>query len=150
MPGNALASQCTSSPERQARHSPHVLSGGTIPLSPSRPFVPAGPTASTQPAFSWPIVYGSCTFDFSAHWPSRMCRSVRHTPAPPILTITSNGPGRSGLPDPVPSGPHDHVDRAGRLRLVDLVQLEVLVVADHLDGSHLRHGVCSFSREVRG
>ena len=32
------------------------------------------------------------TWDFSAHWPSRMCRSVRQTPAPPILTTTSNGP----------------------------------------------------------
>jgi hypothetical protein len=67
IPGNWLDSQCTSSPDRQARHSPHVMSGCTITLSPSATFVTAAPTASTQPAFSWPIVYGSCTSDFSAH-----------------------------------------------------------------------------------
>ena len=88
-------------------------------LSPSLTLVTADPTASTQPAFSWPIVYGSCTCDFSAHWPSRMCRSVRHTPAPPILTTTSNGP--VGVGDGY------------------LFHLEVLVIADHLDGSHGAH-----------
>ncbi len=96
MPGNWLFSQCTSSPERQARHSPQVISGCTITLSPSTTLVTAEPTACTQPAFSWPIVYGRRTPDFSAHWPSRMCRSVRHTPAPPIFTTTSNGSVASG------------------------------------------------------
>ena len=57
--------------------------------------------------------------DFSAHWPSRMCRSVRHTPAPPILTTTSNGP--VGVGDGY------------------LGHLEVLVVADNLDGAHGAH-----------
>ena len=56
---------------------------------------------------------------FSAHWPSRMCRSVRHTPAPPILTTTSKGPVGVG-------------DR-------NFVHLQVLVVADDLDGSHGAH-----------
>ena len=28
----------------------------------------------------------------ASHWPSMMCRSVRQTPAPPILTMTSSGP----------------------------------------------------------
>ena len=86
-------------------------------LSPSRTLVTAEPTACTQPAFSWPIVYGSVTPDFSSHCPSRMWRSVRHTPAPPILTMTSNGPVASGTSTSV--------------------HLEVLVVADDLDGSHL-------------
>ena len=56
MPGNWLFSQCTSSPERQARHRPQVISGCTITLSPSATLVTAEPTACTQPAFSWPIV----------------------------------------------------------------------------------------------
>ncbi len=56
MPGNGLFSQCTSSPERQARHSPQVMSGWTITLSPSATLVTAEPTACTQPAFSCPIV----------------------------------------------------------------------------------------------
>ena len=32
MPGNGLASQCTSSPDRQARHSPQVTNGSTVDL----------------------------------------------------------------------------------------------------------------------
>ena len=89
----ALASQCTSSPDRQARHSPQVISGCRITLSPSVTLVTAEPDR-VHPA-------GVLVADrvrqlhlgiFSAHWPSRMCRSVRHTPAPPILTTTSNGP----------------------------------------------------------
>src|ERR1700712_631570 len=32
----------------------------------------------------------------SAQSPLMMCRSVRHTPAPPIFTITSNGPASFG------------------------------------------------------
>ena len=56
MPGNWLLSQCTSSPERQARQSPQVMSGWTMTLSPSLTLVTALPTACTQPAFSWPIV----------------------------------------------------------------------------------------------
>ncbi len=31
-----------------------------------------------------------------AHCPSVMCRSVRHTPAPPIRTMTSSGPDSTG------------------------------------------------------
>src|SRR5690606_33490881 len=56
----------------------------------------AEPTACTQPAFSWPRVYGSATPLFSRHWPSMMCRSVRHNPAPPMRTITSCGPVSAG------------------------------------------------------
>ena len=91
MPGNADCVQWTSSPERQARQSPQVIRGCTMTLSPSATLMTALPTECTQPAFSCPIVYGSATPDFSAHCPSRMCRSVRHTPAPPIFTMTSYG-----------------------------------------------------------
>src|SRR5215217_7292204 len=31
-----------------------------------------------------------------AHWPSIICKSVLHSPAPPILTITSRGPSTWG------------------------------------------------------
>ena len=65
-------------------------------MSPGATVDTAEPTARTQPAFSCPIVYGRVTPDFSAHCPSTMCRSVRHSPAPPISTSTSSGPATSG------------------------------------------------------
>ncbi len=92
MPGNRLRSQWTSSPARQARQNPQVTSGCRITASPTCRCSTAEPTACTQPAFSWPSVYGSGTWVFGSHWPSTMCRSVRHSPAPPIRTMTSNGP----------------------------------------------------------
>ena len=39
-----------------------------------------------------PACRAATTCDFSAHCPSWMCRSVRHSPAAPIRTITSSGP----------------------------------------------------------
>ena len=81
-----------SSPARQARHSPHVMNGCTITVSPTSTLVTPEPTSCTQPAFSCPGVYGSSTPDFSAHCPSWMCRSVRHSPAAPMRTTTSSGP----------------------------------------------------------
>ena len=115
MPGNALASQCTSSPERQARHSPQVISGCTITLSPSATLVTAEPTACTQPAFSWPIVYGSCDPDFSAHWPSRMCRSVRHTPGAADLARRRRTARSARVPAPRSSRGSGGSRRPGRL-----------------------------------
>src|ERR1700687_1196465 len=56
-------------------------------LTPSTP----GPIASTQPAFSCPMMYGSLTSTLLRQMPSTICRSVRQTPAPPIRTITSIG-----------------------------------------------------------
>ena len=91
-PGNVLLLQCMSCPARQARHSPQVGVGCRITVSPTATFVTAEPTSCTQPAFSWPIVYGRVGFIRSSHWPRMMCRSVRHTPAPPTLTTTSSGP----------------------------------------------------------
>ena len=61
-------------------------------MSPTATLVTAEPTSWTQPAFSWPRMYGSGVCIAASHWPSMMCRSVRHTPAPPILTMTSRGP----------------------------------------------------------
>ena len=61
-------------------------------MSPTATLVTAEPTSCTQPAFSCPIVYGSGVLIAASHWPSMMCRSVRQTPAPPILTMTSSGP----------------------------------------------------------
>ena len=81
-----------SSPARQARHSPQVGVGCRITVSPTATLVTAEPTSCTQPAFSWPRMYGSGVPIAASHWPSMMCRSVRHTPAPPIFTITSSGP----------------------------------------------------------
>ncbi len=81
-----------SSPARQARHSPQVGVGCRITVSPTATLVTAEPTSCTQPAFSWPRMYGRGVPIAASHWPSMMCRSVRHTPAPPILTITSSGP----------------------------------------------------------
>ena len=86
-----LFSQCMSSPARQAWHSPQVGVGCRMTVSPTATLVTAEPTSCTQPAFSWPRMYGSGVPIAASHWPSMMCRSVRHTPAPPIFTITSSG-----------------------------------------------------------
>src|SRR3954467_11672665 len=56
-------------------------------LTPSTP----GPIASTQPAFSCPMMYGSLTSTLLRQIPSTIWRSVRQTPAPPMRTITSIG-----------------------------------------------------------
>ena len=96
MPGNSPLMQCMSSPLRHGRQSPHEMNGWTITVSPTSTLVTPEPISWTQPAFSCPGTYGSTTPDFSAHWPSWMCRSVRQSPAAPILTITSNGPGIFG------------------------------------------------------
>lgn len=40
------------------------------------------PTSRTQPAFSCPMTNGSSTGALPCHCPSRMCRSVRQSPAP--------------------------------------------------------------------
>ena len=61
-PGNVLLLQCMSCPARHARHSPQVGVGCRITVSPTATFVTAEPTSCTQPAFSWPIVYGSVGF----------------------------------------------------------------------------------------
>ena len=119
MPGNALASQCTSSPERQARHSPHVISGCTMTLSPSRTLVTAGPMAWTQPAFSCPMVYGSWT--------------------PRLLGPLALEDVQVGAAHARPADLDDDVERAGRVGDGYLGHLEVLVVADNLDGAHGAH-----------
>src|SRR3954468_23313690 len=51
MPGNEPFSQCMSSPLRQARHSPHVMNGWTITVSPTSTFVTPEPISWIQPAF---------------------------------------------------------------------------------------------------
>ena len=58
-PGKVLFSQCMSSPARQAWHRPHVGVGCRITVSPTATLVTAEPTSLTQPAFSWPRMYGS-------------------------------------------------------------------------------------------
>ena len=54
------------------------------------------PTAWIQPAFSCPRTSGSSDGMTPANQPSMICRSVRHSPAPPILTTTSSGPATWG------------------------------------------------------
>ena len=56
MPGKVLFSQCTSSPARQARHSPQVTSGCRMTVSPTSTLLTSEPISWTQPAFSWPSV----------------------------------------------------------------------------------------------
>ena len=56
IPGNDPFTQCMSSPERQAAHSPQVMNGCTMTVSPTSTFVTPDPTSWTQPAFSWPGV----------------------------------------------------------------------------------------------
>ena len=92
IPGKEPFGQCMSLPDLHGPHSPHEMKGWTITVSPTSTFVTAEPISCTQPAFSWPGVYGSSTPDFSAHCPSWMWRSVRHSPAAPIRTTTSSGP----------------------------------------------------------
>jgi hypothetical protein len=96
IPGKLPFAQCMSSPSRHARHNPHVMNGCTITVSPTATLVTPEPTSSIQPAFSCPGTYGNTTPDFSAHCPSWICRSVRHNPAAPIRTTTSNGPDNFG------------------------------------------------------
>ena len=96
MPGKVRSTQCMSSPARQARQRPHVITGWTMTASPGLTFRTPGPTSSTHPAFSWPRMYGSSTSTFSFQMPSMMCRSVRQRPAPPIRTMTSVGDWTSG------------------------------------------------------
>src|ERR1700704_4456638 len=95
-PGKDPLRQCMSLPARQARHNPQVGVGCRITVSPGATLVTPEPTSCTQPAFSWPSVYGSVTPLLDAHWPSMMCRSVLQRPAPPIFTITSSGPETFG------------------------------------------------------
>jgi hypothetical protein len=45
MPGNEPFSQCMSSPRRHARHSPHVMNGCTITVSPTSTLVTPAPTS---------------------------------------------------------------------------------------------------------
>ena len=52
MPGNWRSMQCMSSPARQARQSPQVITGCTMTASPGFTDRTAFPTSSTQPAFS--------------------------------------------------------------------------------------------------
>src|SRR6266481_3267968 len=91
MPGNALSNACMSSPRRQARQCPLVTNGWQMTLSPTLTPSTPGPIASTQPAFSCPMMYGSLTSTLLRQMPSTICRSVRQTPAPPMRTITSIG-----------------------------------------------------------
>src|SRR6516165_3863706 len=58
-PGNAAFSQCMSSPARQAWQNPSVTRGCRITVSPGCTLVTPEPTSCTQPAFSWPRMYGS-------------------------------------------------------------------------------------------
>src|SRR5690348_17379223 len=73
-PGNVLLAQCMSLPARQARHSPQVGVGCRITVSPTATLLTAEPTSCTQPAFSWPIVYGSAGAIAASHCP----RSEEH------------------------------------------------------------------------
>src|ERR1700735_5250662 len=57
-PGTVLAMECISAPARRARHRPQVGVGCRIAVSPTATLVTAEPTSETQPAFSWPRVYG--------------------------------------------------------------------------------------------
>src|SRR5216684_8367131 len=91
MPGNELSSACMSLPRRHARQCPLVTSGWQMTLSPTLTPSTPGPIASTQPAFSWPMMYGRLTSTLLRQMPSTICRSVRQTPAPPTRTITSIG-----------------------------------------------------------
>ena len=90
-PGKKPFEQCMSCPARHARQRPQLGAGCRMTVSPTATFVTAEPISCTQPAFSWPSVYGSDWFIASAHCPRMMCRSVLQTPAPPIFTITSSG-----------------------------------------------------------
>ena len=89
-PGLYARSQCASSPRRHGRQSPHVTNECAMTVSPTATDVTADPISWTHPAFSCPTMNGS-PGDVKSHIPSRTCRSVRHTPAPPMRTMTSSG-----------------------------------------------------------
>ena len=61
IPGNEPFKQCMSSPRRHGPHSPQVMYGWTITVSPTSTLVTAEPTSWIQPAFSCPGVYGNTT-----------------------------------------------------------------------------------------
>ena len=52
IPGNDPLTQCMSSPRRHGRHSPQLMNGWTITVSPISTLVTPEPTSCTQPAFS--------------------------------------------------------------------------------------------------
>ena len=83
--------QRMSSPIRQAGHRPHDCCGWQITGSPTATSSTADPTSRTQPVVSWPRVSGSSVATAGANQPSRMCTSVRHSPAPATRTMTSCG-----------------------------------------------------------
>ena len=106
-------------PRRRARpgarsSSPAPARSGGTPRSPTgrtrrpgrRPRTPdaPGPSASTQPAFSWPSVNGGPQGRRPPSKSYMRCRSEWHAPAPPMRTRTSPGPG-SGSATSASSGP---------------------------------------------
>src|SRR5262245_9689354 len=94
-PVNWWRSQCMSFPRRQAMQRPQLWGGYRITASPGATVETPSPTASTQPAFSWPRTRGIVTPAGSIN-PSIVCRSVAQTPAPPMRTSTSVTPVGSG------------------------------------------------------
>ena len=81
-----------SRPLRQYRHVPQVEpSHGTPTLSPMANLEVFAPAATTVPTISCPMMTGSAGAGRS---PSRICRSVRHTPHAATRSRTWPGPGR--------------------------------------------------------
>ena len=72
------------------RAEPQPLTKGTVTRSPIFQLLTSLPTASTNPASSWPGTWGSL---ISASWPTQPCQSLRHTPVAMTLTTTACGSG---------------------------------------------------------
>src|SRR5215213_8535246 len=66
-------------------------------VSPTCTELTAEPTSCTHPAFSWPTMNGS-PGDVKSHMPSRTCRSVRQTPAPPVVVVAVDACGEHRSP----------------------------------------------------
>ena len=116
MPGNEPFSQCMSSPERHARHSPQVMNGCTMTVSPTSTLVTAGADL-VDPAGV--LVAGRVgQLDLGLLGPLA------------LLDV------QVGAAEPRRADAHDDVERAGDLRLVDLVELQRLVVRVQTSGLH--------------
>ena len=92
MPGNEPFRQCMSSPRRHGPHSPQAMNGWTITVSPTATFVTPGADLVDPAGVLVTGRVGQDDLRLLGPLPSWICRSVRHSPAAPIRTITSSGP----------------------------------------------------------
>ncbi len=87
------SSQRFDCPCRQKKHAPQAGTNDAMTRSPTATRLTSGPTHSTVPAPSWPRMHGGGM----GSAPLVTETSEWHTPLAPIRTMTSRGPGSTGV-----------------------------------------------------